>query len=250
MTIFFCASCSQSMSVWLDPVLNCPIYRPWIRLEIQSGEWTEDYWMWWRAYGQRVATLQAWLIAKMWDNLNFHPFKNRFLWMNCFCLLHTCISNISGVGTRRMPVLGASCFHGFHIYFSPEISVMCLKNLDRFEIFLEANGHLVIFFNNIYDQAIWDVVSCLFEQLDPFFCLVGYLLSLVFLNSFLIGFQIPIPEKPPSDDLTEIQKWKWSVRKAKKINQERHSQRCDTELKLSVRYSSLTVFRLIKNLLP
>eukprot|EP00258_Populus_trichocarpa_P030230 XP_024446249.1 DNA-directed RNA polymerase 3B, chloroplastic isoform X2 [Populus trichocarpa] len=45
---------------------------------------------------------------------------------------------------------------------------------------------------------------------------------------------IPIPEKPSSDDLTEIQKWKWSVRKAKKINQERHSQRCDTELKLSV----------------
>ncbi|KAL3586408.1 hypothetical protein D5086_013275 [Populus alba] len=45
---------------------------------------------------------------------------------------------------------------------------------------------------------------------------------------------IPIPEKPFSDDLTEIQRWKWSVRKAKKINQERHSQRCDTELKLSV----------------
>ncbi|KAI9393094.1 hypothetical protein POPTR_006G181100v4 [Populus trichocarpa] len=45
---------------------------------------------------------------------------------------------------------------------------------------------------------------------------------------------IPIPEKLSSDDLTEIQKWKWSVRKAKKINQERHSQRCDTELKLSV----------------
>ncbi|KAJ6958175.1 hypothetical protein D5086_032249 [Populus alba] len=45
---------------------------------------------------------------------------------------------------------------------------------------------------------------------------------------------IPIPEKPSSDDLTEIQKWKWSVRKAKKINQERHSQRCDIELKLSV----------------
>ncbi|KAJ0089909.1 hypothetical protein Patl1_14511 [Pistacia atlantica] len=45
---------------------------------------------------------------------------------------------------------------------------------------------------------------------------------------------ILIPEKPPSEDLTEIQKWKWSVRKAKKMNRERHSQRCDTELKLSV----------------
>ncbi|KAK4853516.1 hypothetical protein QYF36_010423 [Acer negundo] len=45
---------------------------------------------------------------------------------------------------------------------------------------------------------------------------------------------IPIPEKPSYEDLSEIQKWKWSVRKAKKTNQERHSQRCDTELKLSV----------------
>ncbi|OAY31446.1 DNA-directed RNA polymerase 3B, chloroplastic isoform X2 [Manihot esculenta] len=45
---------------------------------------------------------------------------------------------------------------------------------------------------------------------------------------------IPVPEKPLSEDLTEIQQWRWSMRKAKKINRERHSQRCDTELKLSV----------------
>ncbi|XVE63488.1 hypothetical protein DITRI_Ditri07aG0024400 [Diplodiscus trichospermus] len=45
---------------------------------------------------------------------------------------------------------------------------------------------------------------------------------------------VPIPEKPPSEDSTEIQEWKWSVRKANKINRERHAQRCDTELKLSV----------------
>jgi len=51
---------------------------------------------------------------------------------------------------------------------------------------------------------------------------------------------VPIPEKPSSEDLTEIQEWKWSWRKAKKINLERHSQRCDTELKLSVRSSVLT----------
>ncbi|CAK9315095.1 unnamed protein product [Citrullus colocynthis] len=42
---------------------------------------------------------------------------------------------------------------------------------------------------------------------------------------------VRIPEKPPGD-LTE--EWKWSMRKAKKINQELHSQRCDVELKLSV----------------
>ncbi|KAM1201138.1 hypothetical protein FF1_017443 [Malus domestica] len=45
---------------------------------------------------------------------------------------------------------------------------------------------------------------------------------------------VPVPDKPPLAGLTEVPKWKWSVRKAKKINQERHSQRCDTELKLSV----------------
>lgn len=45
---------------------------------------------------------------------------------------------------------------------------------------------------------------------------------------------VPTPERPQSEDLTEIKKWKWSVRKAKKINQELHSQRCDIELKLSV----------------
>ncbi|XP_022158152.1 DNA-directed RNA polymerase 3, chloroplastic isoform X2 [Momordica charantia] len=44
---------------------------------------------------------------------------------------------------------------------------------------------------------------------------------------------VPIPEQPLGD-LTEMQEWKWSVRKAKKINQELHSQRCDVELKLSV----------------
>ncbi|KAJ4958014.1 hypothetical protein NE237_025125 [Protea cynaroides] len=45
---------------------------------------------------------------------------------------------------------------------------------------------------------------------------------------------IPIPEKPDSDDLSVIQRWKWSMRKAKKINRELHAQRCDTELKLAV----------------
>ncbi|XP_052199386.1 DNA-directed RNA polymerase 3B, chloroplastic [Diospyros lotus] len=45
---------------------------------------------------------------------------------------------------------------------------------------------------------------------------------------------VSIPERPHSDDFADIRKWKWSVRKAKKINQELHSQRCDTELKLSV----------------
>lgn len=46
---------------------------------------------------------------------------------------------------------------------------------------------------------------------------------------------MPLPEKPDTDDETEIKKWKWKVKIAKKQNSEKHSQRCDIELKLSVR---------------
>ncbi|KAG0467557.1 hypothetical protein HPP92_019137 [Vanilla planifolia] len=45
---------------------------------------------------------------------------------------------------------------------------------------------------------------------------------------------IPLPEKPSTDDKDEIKKWKWSLHSAKKKNNEMHSQRCDVELKLSV----------------
>ncbi|XP_051122130.1 DNA-directed RNA polymerase 1B, mitochondrial-like [Andrographis paniculata] len=45
---------------------------------------------------------------------------------------------------------------------------------------------------------------------------------------------IPLPEKPDTDDEAEIKKWKWKVKTVKKENGERHSQRCDTELKLAV----------------
>ncbi|KAK7265191.1 hypothetical protein RJT34_32807 [Clitoria ternatea] len=45
---------------------------------------------------------------------------------------------------------------------------------------------------------------------------------------------VPIPERPLVEDLNQIQEWKWRVRKAEKMNLERHSLRCDTELKLSV----------------
>ncbi|KAG9455917.1 hypothetical protein H6P81_000425 [Aristolochia fimbriata] len=45
---------------------------------------------------------------------------------------------------------------------------------------------------------------------------------------------IPIPEKPDDLDPIEIRRWRWSVKKAKKLNAEMHAQRCDIELKLSV----------------
>ncbi|KAF8658576.1 hypothetical protein HU200_059036 [Digitaria exilis] len=45
---------------------------------------------------------------------------------------------------------------------------------------------------------------------------------------------IPLPERPESEDPDEMQRWKWSLKKAKKTNRELHAERCDTELKLSV----------------
>ncbi|GJN12900.1 hypothetical protein PR202_ga31225 [Eleusine coracana subsp. coracana] len=45
---------------------------------------------------------------------------------------------------------------------------------------------------------------------------------------------IPLPEKPDTEDEAELKKWKWLLRSVKKENSERHSQRCDVELKLAV----------------
>lgn len=45
---------------------------------------------------------------------------------------------------------------------------------------------------------------------------------------------VPLPVKPDTDEAELLKKWKWDTVKAKRMNRELHSQRCDTELKLSV----------------
>ncbi|KAK1432956.1 hypothetical protein QVD17_09859 [Tagetes erecta] len=45
---------------------------------------------------------------------------------------------------------------------------------------------------------------------------------------------LPLPEKPDTEDEEQLTKWKWKVKKLKKENRERYSQRCDIELKLTV----------------
>ncbi|XP_024009885.1 DNA-directed RNA polymerase 1, mitochondrial [Eutrema salsugineum] len=45
---------------------------------------------------------------------------------------------------------------------------------------------------------------------------------------------VPVPEEPDSEDQEEVKQWKWKVKDANKENSERHSQRCDVELKLEV----------------
>ncbi|KAM1666154.1 hypothetical protein ACFX1X_045819 [Malus domestica] len=45
---------------------------------------------------------------------------------------------------------------------------------------------------------------------------------------------VPLPEEPDTEDEKLLKKWKWKVKSVKKENMERHSQRCDLELKLTV----------------
>nr|VDD00990.1 unnamed protein product [Brassica rapa] len=45
---------------------------------------------------------------------------------------------------------------------------------------------------------------------------------------------VPIPEEPDGEDQEELKQWKWKFKEANKENSERHSQRCDVELKLEV----------------
>jgi hypothetical protein len=60
-----------------------------------------------------------------------------------------------------------------------------------------------------------------------------------FVDEVQMAWQVPIPEKLDAEDEIEIKCWKWCLKKAKKKNSERHSQLCDVELKLTVRYSTL-----------
>uniref|UniRef100_A0A0D9XBI3 DNA-directed RNA polymerase n=1 Tax=Leersia perrieri TaxID=77586 RepID=A0A0D9XBI3_9ORYZ len=45
---------------------------------------------------------------------------------------------------------------------------------------------------------------------------------------------IALPDKPDTEDEDKLKKWRYSLKAAKKENSERHSQRCDVELKLAV----------------
>lgn len=67
---------------------------------------------------------------------------------------------------------------------------------------------------------------------DP---LMSLFISNCVLNDCPFRLKLPLPEEPDTEDEAEIRKWKWKVKAVKKDNNERHSQRCDIELKLAVR---------------
>ncbi|KAA8547865.1 hypothetical protein F0562_004294 [Nyssa sinensis] len=74
----------------------------------------------------------------------------------------------------------------------------------------------------------WRVNKRVLSVVDRIWTSGGRLADLVDRND------IPLPEKPDTEDEALLKKWRWKVKSVKKENRERHSQRCDVELKLAV----------------
>lgn len=90
---------------------------------------------------------------------------------------------------------------------------------------------------SFHSKYIWvslPLLTCrCFSCLYQFSCITPFLFLYVLLLLVSL-FQVPLPEKPDTEDESELKRWKWKVRSLKKENRERHSQRCDVELKLAV----------------
>ncbi|XAR51607.1 DNA-directed RNA polymerase [Bertholletia excelsa] len=74
----------------------------------------------------------------------------------------------------------------------------------------------------------WRVNKRILEVIDRIWATGGRLANLVDHDD------IPLPEKPDTEDQAVLRKWKWKIKSVKKENRERNSQRCDVELKLAV----------------
>ncbi|CAI8584735.1 unnamed protein product [Vicia faba] len=81
---------------------------------------------------------------------------------------------------------------------------------------------------NTLGDTKWRVNKSVLGVIDQIWANGGRLADLVDRDD------LPLPEEPNTEDEEEIRKWKWKVKAVKKDNNERHSQRCDIELKLAV----------------
>ncbi|GLJ29375.1 hypothetical protein SUGI_0579240 [Cryptomeria japonica] len=81
---------------------------------------------------------------------------------------------------------------------------------------------------NVLGLTKWRVNMRVLHVIDTIWAEGGRLADLVDRED------MPLPEKPDTEEETEIKRWKWNLKRAKKTNVERHSRRCDIELKLSV----------------
>ncbi|XP_052198102.1 DNA-directed RNA polymerase 2B, chloroplastic/mitochondrial-like isoform X2 [Diospyros lotus] len=74
----------------------------------------------------------------------------------------------------------------------------------------------------------WRVNKRVFSIVDRIWASGGHLADMVDRSN------IPLPEKPDTEDESLLRKWRWRAKSVKKENAERHSQRSDLELKLAV----------------
>ncbi|KAM4124329.1 hypothetical protein ACB094_01G222500 [Castanea mollissima] len=74
----------------------------------------------------------------------------------------------------------------------------------------------------------WRINKKVLSVVDRIWASGGRLADLVDRND------IPLPDQPDTEDEAQLKKWRWKVKSVKKENRERHSQRCDIELKLAV----------------
>ncbi|KAJ7971138.1 DNA-directed RNA polymerase [Quillaja saponaria] len=74
----------------------------------------------------------------------------------------------------------------------------------------------------------WRINKKVLTIVDRIWASGGRLAGLVDLSD------VALPEKPDTEDEGQLKKWNWKVKSMKKENRERHSQRCDIELKLAV----------------
>ncbi|KAI3968549.1 hypothetical protein MKX01_007859 [Papaver californicum] len=81
---------------------------------------------------------------------------------------------------------------------------------------------------NILGNAKWRVNKVLLEVVDRIWAKGGKDAGLV------ARADVPLPEKPTTEDEEELKNWRHKLKGVKKENHERYSQRCDVELKLAV----------------
>ncbi|KAB1211404.1 DNA-directed RNA polymerase 2B, chloroplastic/mitochondrial [Morella rubra] len=81
---------------------------------------------------------------------------------------------------------------------------------------------------NTLGNTKWRVNKRVLSVVDRIWASGGRLADLVDRND------LPLPDEPDTEDEVQLKKWMWKVKSVKKENRERHSQRCDIELKLAV----------------
>ncbi|XP_073139231.1 DNA-directed RNA polymerase 1B, mitochondrial-like [Henckelia pumila] len=81
---------------------------------------------------------------------------------------------------------------------------------------------------NTLGSTKWKVNKRILSVIDRIWANGGRLADLVDRDD------VPLPEEPDQENEAVTKKWKWKVKAVKKENRERHSQRCDIELKLAV----------------